>query len=321
MMSAHKLAAVLGGQVVGRDTVLAPGPGHSKKDRSLAIKIDPHAPGGFVTFSHAGDDWRECRDHVRALLKLPDWQPGDGQNRQVERARVDKWDLSATGSEAEEQSGEPDDTQATRIAYARRVWHRGINPRGTLAEKYLKGRYLDLPETLGLRVLRFHPRCPWRNEHTGATDYAPALLAPFRSIDDDAITAVQRIALNPDGTKRGRRMLGIVRCAAIKFDDLGPAGELVVGEGVETCMAARQLGLGPTWALGSVGAISFLPVIDNVRTLVVLGEAGEASARAVQFCTRRWRAAGRRVRVAMPDPGLSDLNDVLIAANERRSAS
>jgi Toprim domain-containing protein len=179
-----------------------------------------------------------------------------------------------------------------------------------------------LLETLALRVLRYHPRCPWRNEATAATEYVPALLAPFRSVDDDGVTAIQRIALNPDGTKRGRRMLGIVRRAAIKFDDVGPSGELVVGEGLETCMAARQLGLGPTWALGSVGAISFLPVIDSVRTLTILGEAGEPSARAIQFCTKRWRAAGRRVRIAMPDPGLSDFNDVLIAAVDgRRSVS
>ena len=108
-------------------------------------------------------------------------------------------------------------------------------------------------------------------------------------------------------------MLGIVRRASIKFDEIGPSGELVVGEGVETCMAARQLGLGPVWALGSVGAISFLPVINNAQTLIILGEAGEASERAIRLCTKRWRAAGRRVRIAVPEPGLSDFNDVLIA--------
>ena len=322
MMSANKVAAALGGQVVGRHTVLAPGPGHSKDDRSLAVKLDPGAADGFVTFSHAGDDWRQCRDHVRALLKLPAWQPGDGQRRRIPTEHIDKWDVSATAIDAEKEQQALDDDQLARVAYARRVWDAGTDPRGTLGEKYLnEQRHLNLQEALCLRVLRYHQRCPWRNEDTGTTDYVPALLAPFRNIDDDSITAVQRIALNSDGTKRGRRMLGIVRRAAIKFDEIGPAGELVVGEGVETCMAARQLGLGPTWALGSVGAISFLPVIDNVRTLIILGEAGEASARAIQFCTKRWRAAGRRVRVAMPDPGLSDFNDVLIAADERRSAS
>jgi putative DNA primase/helicase len=74
----------------------------------------------------------------------------------------------------------------------------------------------------------------------------------------------------------------------------------------------RQLGFKPAWALGSVGAISFFPPIDGVQRLIILGERGDASARAIRFCGKRWRQAGRRVRVVMPNVG-SDLNDVLIA--------
>ena len=283
-------------------------------DRSLAVRLDPRAPDGFLIFSHAEDDWRECRDHVRALLKLPPWQPGDGRRRMIPKERIDKWDLSAIAAETGDQLQSLDEDQQTRANYARRMWHEAVDPRRGLAEKYLKEqRRLDLPEPLALRVLRYHPRCPWRDEVTGETDYVPALIAPFRSIENNGITAVQRIALNPDGSKRGRRMLGIVRRAAIKFDEIGSSRELVVGEGVETCMAARQLGLGPVWALGSVGAISFLPVINNAQTLIILGEAGEANARAIRLCTKRWQAARRRVRIAMPETGLSDFNDVLIA--------
>jgi hypothetical protein len=283
-------------------------------DRSLAVRLDPSAADGFLVYGHAADDWRKCRDHVRALLKLPPWQPGDGQRRTIPRERIDKWDLSAIAAEAGDQPQSLDEDQQMRADHARRIWHQGVDPRGGLAEEYLKDqRRLDLPESLALRVLRYHSRCPWRDEVTGKTGYVPALIAPFRSIEDNGITAVQRIALNPDGSKRGRRMLGIVRRASIKFDEIGPSGELVVGEGVETCMAARQLGLGPVWALGSVGAISFLPVINNAQTLIILGEAGEASERAIRLCTKRWRAAGRRVRIAVPEPGLSDFNDVLIA--------
>jgi putative DNA primase/helicase len=312
MIDARAIAAALGGQLSGRDTVLAPGPGHSPRDRSLAVRLDPTAPDGFVVFSHANDDWRACRDHVRSRLGLPPWEPGDEQHRIVPPRHVDKWDLASIEAEANEPPRAWTEDELARITAARRVWDEARDPRGTLAERYLREqRKLDLPDELAGLVLRFHPHCPWRDD-AGRTDHVPALVTPFRSIDDNAITGIHRIALTSDGKKIDRRMLGIVSRAAIKLDTLG-GDTLVIGEGVETGMAARQLGFRPTWALGSVGAISFFPVIDGVQRLLILGEAGDASTRAIKVCGTRWRRAGRRVRVIMPNSGLSDMNDALIA--------
>jgi hypothetical protein len=42
----------------------------------------------------------------------------------------------------------------------------------------------------------------------------PLLLVPFRNIPSGRITGVQRIRLNLDGTKHGRRRLGITADAA-----------------------------------------------------------------------------------------------------------
>jgi putative DNA primase/helicase len=305
-------AAALRGQVTGRDTILCPGPGHSPKDRSLSVKFDPSAPDGFLTHSHAGDDWRECRDYVRERLGLPRWEPGDEQRRTVPPHHVDKWDLGAIEAEADEGPRTWTEDEILRIAAARRIWEVAGDPRGTLAERYLREhRRLDLPDDLAGRVLRFHPACPWRNEDTGKTDCVPALIVPFRSIDDDTVTGIHRILLKPLSCKPGRRMLGIVHRAAVKLDPIGDL--LAIGEGLETCMASRELGYGPTWALGSTGGISFFPIIDSVKTLLILGERGDASAQAIKFCGMRWKSAGRRVRFAMPDPEFSDLNDVLIA--------
>jgi putative DNA primase/helicase len=69
----HKIARALGGDVAGRDTVLCPGPGHSARDRSLAVRLAPTAPDGFLTFSHAVADWRACCDYVRMKLGLRAW--------------------------------------------------------------------------------------------------------------------------------------------------------------------------------------------------------------------------------------------------------
>jgi putative DNA primase/helicase len=314
MTAIGNAAAALSGEVSGRDTISCPGPGHSRRDRSLCVKLDPAAPDGFLTFSHAGDDWRVCRDHVRERLGLPRWEPGDEQRRSVPPHHVDKWDLAAIEVEANEGRRSWSEDEVIRIANARRIWEEAQDARGTLAERYLhEHRRLDLPDDLAGRALRFHPACPWRNENTGKTDHVPALIVPFRSIDDDTITAIHRIALNSDATKLGRRMLGVVHRTAIKLD--APSDQLAIGEGLETCMAARQLGYTPGWALGGVGAISFFPIIDGVKQLTILGERGAASARAIKMCGTRWRRAGRRVRVVMPDPEFSDLNDVLIMRN------
>jgi putative DNA primase/helicase len=311
----RKIARALGGDVAGCDTVLAPGPGHSARDRSLAVRLDHTAPDGFLVHSHAGDDWRACRDHVRERLGLPAWEAGDGRRRTIPQRHVDKWDLAAIETEVNEGPRAWNEDELLRIAPARRIWNEAQDPRRTLGERYLRdGRKLDLPGEMAGSVLRFHPRCPWRDENTGQTIFIPALIAAFVSIDDDSITAVHRIRVDQPGRwpKTERRMLGIVHRAAVKLDALS-GDTLTIAEGIETGMAARQLGFKPTWALGSVGAISFFPLIDGLLQLTILGEVGEASARAIKFSGTRWRRAGRRVRVVMPNDGLSDMNDALIA--------
>jgi 5S rRNA maturation endonuclease (ribonuclease M5) len=67
------MARALGGEV-SAGQIRCPGPGHSPKDRSLSIKIDPTAPEGFLVNSFSGDDPAECRDHVRQQLGLPEFQ-------------------------------------------------------------------------------------------------------------------------------------------------------------------------------------------------------------------------------------------------------
>ena len=73
----------------------------------------------------------------------------------------------------------------------------------------------------------------------------------------------------------------------------------------------RIPGLGPAWALGSVGNISFFPVLDDVKELTILAEAGDASSRAIKICGRRWHRKGRRVFRSRSPVG-SDHNDILM---------
>jgi putative DNA primase/helicase len=91
---------------------------------------------------------------------------------------------------------------------------------------------------------------------------------------------------------------------------------LHVGEGVETCMAARQLGLRPTWALGSAGAVAAFPVLGRIECLTLLAEHCEVNTRAVKQCADRWYEAGREVIIIEPKRG-KDLNDALLLGRVR----
>lgn len=72
-LSLRDTANALGGEVSG-NRVLAPGPGHSAKDRSLSVKLAPNRPDGIVVHSFANDDWQACKDHVKDRLGIK-WEP------------------------------------------------------------------------------------------------------------------------------------------------------------------------------------------------------------------------------------------------------
>jgi hypothetical protein len=81
-LTLESIARALGGEVSGCQ-VLAPGPGHSPKDRSLSIKLSRDAPDGFIVHSFCGDDPIVCRDCVRQRLDMAPFKPSGGSRKLV----------------------------------------------------------------------------------------------------------------------------------------------------------------------------------------------------------------------------------------------
>jgi hypothetical protein len=284
IVSLGELARALGGEVAGNQ-VLAPGPGHGPKDRSLSVRLSATAPDGFVAFSHCGDDWQVCRDYVRQRLSLPHDAWKDAQLARPHPTKRHRND----SEEAE---------RARKIADAISLWAVGVDPRGTLAEIYLASRRLELGDDLAGRVIRWHPGIS-------------AALALFRDIRNDEPRAISRTFLDAHGRKLERKFLGPVGGSAIKLDpDEDVLGGLHIGEGAESCLAARQLGCRPCWALGSKGAIGVFPVLSHIETLTILAEPD--AEREVEACASRWHLAGREVLITRTVGGGKDANDVLM---------
>jgi RecA-family ATPase len=94
------LARALGGEV-SNGQVLAPGPGHSPKDRSLSVKLDTKAPDGFVVHSFSIDDPIACRDFVREKLNLPAFKLNG--RRRVSDDTVERALMAAVGVQSQTQ--------------------------------------------------------------------------------------------------------------------------------------------------------------------------------------------------------------------------
>ena len=277
-LDVRSIARELGGDVVGRDQVVAPGPGHSRHDRSLSIYISETAPDGFRTHSHAGDNWQDCRDYVKDRL---------GIDR-------DSWRDRAPEAKAAPVKITLDPPDPIKIDSALRLWAEGVDPAGTPVETYLQSRSLELD--VDGEVLRWHPDIR-------------AMLALFRNIQTNEPQAISRTFLDHEARKVERKFMGPTKGAAIKLDaDEDVLGGLHIGEGIETCMAARMLGLKPTWALGSAGAIAAFQVLSGVECLSLLREHDEANTRAADACANVWAATGREVINIRPKAG-KDIND------------
>jgi CHC2 zinc finger len=198
---------------------------------------------------------------------------------------------------------------AREISKARQRWSEGVDPRGTIVEKYLLGRGLELSDDIASEVVRLHRDCPWKSDD-GSLVYVPVMLAVMRSIKTDEIMAVSRRRLTPEGAKVGKpRFLGVASGAAIKLDaDTPLLSGLCICEGAETGIAGRMLGLKPMWCLGSKDAIKAFPILGGVDCLTILAEPDAEAA--VEQCARRWYEAGREVIINRSRIG-KDLADAL----------
>ena len=266
-------------------TRTGPGPGHSPADRSL-VKIDL-ARDGFLVHSLAGDNPMAGRDHVRDAIGLPR-EARHERSVSSGRDQVESADLGA------------------RIAGALRLWEDARDPCGTVVETYLRHRKLALSDGLRHEVVRFHPALTYRGAR------GPAMVALFRDLATNEPCGILRTFLDHDGVKLGRRLLGRAKHAAIKLDPSEDVAlGLMIGEGLETGLAAFLSGFRPVWVLGSAGATAGFPVLPGIEAITILGEIDDrgANRRATHACAARWIAAGQDAFVVVPLTG-GDLADI-----------
>jgi putative DNA primase/helicase len=131
---------------------------------------------------------------------------------------------------------------------------------------------------------------------------------------DDTPLAIHRTFLARDGAGKApvnpqKMMLGPCRGGAVRLAETGSL--LMVGEGIETCLAVMQETGFPAWAALSTAGMRALDLPAGVRDVIVLADGDDPGEAAARDCALRWKREGRRVRIARPPRGM-DFNDMLV---------
>jgi putative DNA primase/helicase len=287
-MNAEAIARGLGGRRVGT-TWTARCPAHD--DRTPSLSIRDSVDDKVLVHCHAGCDQRE----VIAALKQEGLWADHGPRSLSQVAR----------HVSVKREQDQDDARRSEAAFA--IWQSAKPAQGTPVETYLTSRGIDLspPDSLRFHAGLSHP----------SGGIWPAMVALVTDGADGAPLAVHRTFIADDGRGKApvapqKMMLGRCRSGAVRL--AAPGDILMVGEGIETCLAAMQATGYPAWAALSTSGLRTLDPPDEVQNVIVLADGDEAGETAARDCARRWKRQGRRVRIARPPLGM-DFNDLLMS--------
>ena len=245
------------------------------EDRRPSLSITTGKDGKVLVRCHAGCDQR---DLIAALQERGLWQATGWASRIVFNHR---------GRIAEE----PDADVLKRSAAALAVWQASQTAGGTPVATYLRSRGLDLPSS---PALRFHNGL----KHPSG-GVSPAIVTLVTRGATGLPIAIHRTFLARDGRRSepvdpAKMMLGPCRGGVVRLCEPGDM-LMMVGEGIETCLAAIQATGKPAWAALSTSGLRSLDLPRDIRDVIVLAdgdEPGEAAARSIARDASRPRGGG-----------------------------
>jgi putative DNA primase/helicase len=289
-MTAESIARALGGRRAGA-TWMARCPAH--EDRAPSLSISSGRDGKVLVRCHAGCDQH---DVIAILRGRGLWETTGRALGRFARKRQDRV------------PDEPDADALKRSEAAFALWQESRPVGGTPVATYLRSRGLDLPAS---PTLRFHAGL---KHPSGGVWLAMVGLVTRGSTGSPIAIHRSFLARNGDGkapVDPAKMMLGPCRGGVVRLAEAGDV--LMIGEGIETCLAVMQATGNPAWAALSTSGLRALDLPRDVRDLIVLADGDEPGEAAAQDCARRWKREGRRVRIARPPMGM-DFNDLLKAS-------
>lgn len=288
-ITAAGIAQALGGHPSGAGYV-ARCPAHDDRTPSLSIADSADgADGRVLVHCHAG-----CPQHdvIAALAARGLWYRSAFNHRPTKQHRRDI-------------------LPANNDAFARReraleIWKKAVPVSGTLVEAYLRYRGIT---NAAPSSIRFHERL-W---HSPSASAWPAMVTLITDALSNEAIGIHRTFLDFDGQGKApvapsKMMLGSATGGVVR---LGEAlDEVMVGEGIETCLSVAQACGIPTWAALSASGLKAVNLPPGITRLTILADGDPTGEAAAQAAAQRWRLTVRTVRIVRAPTG-RDFNDLI----------
>lgn len=279
----RRLVELHGGSYHGTYVSL-PGPGHSRKDRSLAVKEG--AEGRLVFYSHAGDSDRDCMAYLGISGSTP----------------LASLKIAARAPQGAERT--------EKLQFCAKLWREAKPMSDDPGAWYLY-------ETRGVDFasphLRYHPKVPtgYRSDTT-----SPGILG-FVTDQYDRACGLHATLIESDGSgKRKRLMYGFMQGASVRLAEPGSLGIIGLCEGIETSLAFADVQRVPTWAALSAGGIKGFEPPRGIRRIIVGADNDDRGTSLKAARDLALRLNRRCDVVIMTAPSGRDWNDVV---RERRA--
>ena len=264
-MTAEAIAKALGGRKAGT-AWMARCPAHDDREPSLSIADAKN--GKVLVRCHAGCDQQ---DVIAALRARGVWDADERRPVRFSR-KPDRVPPPETDTDL-----------MRRMEAALTLWRGAQCAKGTPVETYLGSRGLTIPIPPSIRF------------HTGLKHPSggiwPGMVALVTHGADGKPIGIHRTLLARDGSAKApvepvKMMLGPCRGGVVRLAE--PHDVLMVGEGIETCLAAMQASGRPAWAALSTSGLRALDLPREVRDVIVLADGRSEERRVGKECRSRW---------------------------------
>lgn len=267
-----------------------PAPGHSRRDRSVSLRLNQD--GKLLIHCFSDTDWREVKaDLIRdGAASVHDFIGSSHNSRSTPTRR---------------RSPNPQRKCSVSFEHARKAWDTRVRIHKTVGASYLERR--GLRDLVSSPSIGFHNRLALSPRRLSPS--APCLMAKITN-RQGAFAGVQATFLFQarHQVRKRRLVFGQQKGFSIKLEQ--PTDLLLVGEGLEsTASAARRFGM-PGWALLNTGNLAAFVAPASVRSLIIACDNDAPGWRAAKACMELNQIRGVACKIRAPKEQGADWNDL-----------